>query len=62
METGGKEVLSLPCPDCGQSFASAIQMDPQTFEKIRLDSMLERCSSCGRASQFTKTNYYFRPG
>jgi hypothetical protein len=37
-------------------------MDPQTFEKIRLDSMLERCSSCGHASQFTKTAYNFLPG
>ncbi len=62
METSGKEVLSLTCPHCGQPFASAIQMDPRTFETIRLDSMLERCSLCGNASQFTKTDYYFLPG
>ncbi|TMK36972.1 MAG: hypothetical protein E6G58_03105 [Actinobacteria bacterium] len=54
------DVLSLECPHCGETFPSAIPMDPPTFATIRLESMLERCSACGHASRFSKHDYRFR--
>ena len=57
-----KKVLSLICPRCGASFASALQMDPATFEKIRMDTLLEHCPSCGHAANFSKPDYRFLPG
>ena len=53
------EVLTLVCPHCGNSFASAMQMDPATFAAIQLESMLETCAACGLASRFQKNDYGF---
>jgi hypothetical protein len=53
-------VLTLVCPRCGRSFPSAMQMDPPTFERMRLESMIERCSVCAHAFRFTKDDYRFR--
>jgi len=55
-------VLTLVCPRCGSSFPSAIQMDPRTFEAMRLESMIERCSVCAHAFRFTKGDYFFIAG
>jgi len=52
-------VLSLGCPHCGETFASALRMDPRTFEAMRLESMIERCSICANASRFDKGDYFF---
>jgi hypothetical protein len=52
-------VLSLVCPHCGKSFPSLMQMDRRTFAAIRLGSVLEHCSACGRAARFTKDDYSF---
>ena len=57
MERG--EVLSLVCPRCAKPFPSAMQMDPATFDAIRLESMLECCSICGHAARFRKDDYAF---
>ena len=54
-----REILTLACPRCGESFPSAMQMDPTTFDVIRLESMLERCSACGHAARFRKDDYAF---
>lgn len=59
--TEEREVLSLVCPQCEESFPSAMQMDPATFEKIRMDRMLEHCTSCGHAAYFSKPEYRFLP-
>ena len=56
-----KDVLSLVCPQCGAPFSSTLQMDAATFEKIRMDTMLERCTSCGHAAYFSKPDYRFLP-
>jgi hypothetical protein len=54
------EVLTVTCPGCAQPFASAIQMDAETWIDIRMPSgMLERCPGCGRASRFAKGDYRF---
>ena len=36
-----------------------MQMDPETFERMRLSEMLEHCAECGFASKFTKADYHF---
>lgn len=54
------EILTLTCPRCGEPFASAMQMDLPTFDAIRLDPIIERCSACGHASRFAKSDYSFR--
>jgi hypothetical protein len=36
-----------------------MQMDPLTFDGIRLESMIERCSACGHAFRFEKDDYFF---
>jgi uncharacterized C2H2 Zn-finger protein len=57
-----KSELALRCPQCGKSFASTIQMDPDRWELIGLDDgMVERCTRCGRSSRFPKSSYFFRP-
>jgi hypothetical protein len=38
-----------------------MQMDRATFEKIRIDSVLERCPNCHHAARFQKADYSFRP-
>jgi hypothetical protein len=54
-------VLSAMCPHCERWFASAIQMDRETWERIRMNSgLIERCFHCGRASRFSKGDYSFR--
>jgi uncharacterized Zn-finger protein len=59
--SGSKPVLTLVCPYCGRTFPSAIQMDPKTWEGIRMnDGMLERCPHCNRSSRFAKGDYLFR--
>ena len=55
-----EEVLTLVCPHCAGIFVSAMQIDPAAFEKIRVESMLERCPKCGHASWFEKADYSFR--
>jgi hypothetical protein len=55
-------VLSLVCPHCGKSFPSMMQMDRRTFAAIRLGSVLEHCSACGKAARFTKDDYGFVTG
>ena len=59
--TSDDHVLSVTCPACGASFASSIQVDRETFDKMRLDDVLERCSACHEASRFDKSAYSFRP-
>lgn len=54
------DVLTLVCPNCGETFPSMIQMDRPTFAKIRLESVLEHCSACGIAVRFRKDAYSFR--
>ena len=60
VETNDGGLPSLVCPGCGATFASAMQMDQETFEKIRVENILERCSECGQASRFSKPDYTFR--
>jgi hypothetical protein len=52
--------LSLTCPKCGSVFASAMQMDPETFGGIFLANMLECCKKCATVSRFSKSDYLFR--
>ena len=52
-------ILTLTCPRCGEGFPSATQMDPLTFDAIRLESMIERCSACAHAFLFEKDDYFF---
>jgi hypothetical protein len=55
--------LGATCPDCGEWFASAMQMDPETWAKIQVSNgMMERCSHCQTASRFNKDDYTFRAG
>jgi len=37
-------------------------MDPRTFEAMRLESMIERCSVCAHAFRFMKGDYFFVAG
>jgi hypothetical protein len=60
MDTIARPVLSLVCPGCGRAFPSAMQMDPRTFEGIRISNLLECCPKCSRVSRFSKTDYLFR--
>ena len=63
MNTIARPVLSLVCPGCGGAFPSAMQMDPRTFEGIRVTNLFERCPTCSRVSRFNKPDYLFRaPG
>jgi uncharacterized C2H2 Zn-finger protein len=63
MESTTRPLLTLVCPACGTTFPSAMQMDPRTFEEIRVTNLFERCPKCGRVSRFNKADYLFRaPG
>ena len=63
METTTRPLLTLVCPACGATFPSAMQMDPRTFEGIRIANLFERCPKCSRVSRFNKPDYLFRaPG
>jgi hypothetical protein len=55
------DVLTLVCPHCGESFPSMMQMDRPTFATIRLESVLEHCSACGKAARFRRGDYFFVP-
>jgi len=37
-----------------------MQMDPKTFEGIRISSLFECCPKCSRVSRFSKSDYLFR--
>ena len=52
-------LLCLTCVKCGMIFMSAMQMDPWTWEMIRLGQMRERCTSCGHIGLYRKADYYF---
>jgi hypothetical protein len=53
--------LMALCPNCEQWFASAIQMDAETWEGIRMATgLMERCPHCGTATRSEKTEYQFR--
>jgi hypothetical protein len=55
------EQLMVLCPNCDRWFASAIQMDPETWNQIRMQSgLIERCAHCGQATRFAKSEYRFR--
>jgi hypothetical protein len=54
--------LSLTCPSCGRRFASALQMDRETFERIKLEGQRDRCPFCGTSSWFEKGDYMFTTG
>ncbi len=55
------ELLMVLCPNCDQWFASAIQMDAETWEGIRMATgLMERCAHCGAATRFAKGEYQFR--
>lgn len=60
METTAPPLLTLVCPACGTAFPSAMQMDPKTFEGIRISDLFERCLKCSRVSRFNKADYLFR--
>jgi transcription elongation factor Elf1 len=51
--------LSLTCPQCGAEFASAIQMDAETWAKIKVEGNIERCASCGFSKRYQKSDYFF---
>jgi hypothetical protein len=60
MERIDRPLLTLVCPGCGVAFPSARQMEPRTFEAIRLSNLLECCPKCSRVSRFNKPDYLFR--
>jgi hypothetical protein len=40
-----------------------MQVNPRTFEGIRVTNLFERCPKCSRVSRFNKQDYLFRaPG
>jgi hypothetical protein len=53
--------LTLVCPHCGEAFPSMMQMDRATFATIRLKSVLEHCSACGKAARFERGDYFYVP-
>jgi hypothetical protein len=60
MDRISRPVLSLVRPGCGGAFPSAMQMEPRTFEGIRISNLLECCPKCSRVSRFSKADYLFR--
>ena len=60
MELAKELRLSVICPRCGIAFESAMQMDPKTFERIRLAKQLECCPACKHVGRFQKPDYLFR--
>jgi hypothetical protein len=63
VRTGGEveraPVLSVTCPKCFLTFASEIQTDPSTWERIDVVGIVERCRSCSAVSMFEKSAYRF---
>ncbi len=57
MEPGA--ILTLTFPRCGEGFPSAMQMNPLTFDAIRLESMIERCSVSAHAFGSRRVDYFF---
>jgi hypothetical protein len=56
-----RSVLTLACPACGESFESALAMEPSALLRLRVRSVIERCPSCREASRFRKDDYFFAP-
>jgi hypothetical protein len=54
-----ERILSLTCPNCGAEFASAMQIDAETWAKIRVENNIERCSVCGFSRRYQKGEYFF---
>ena len=55
------EQLMVLCPNCDRWFASAIQMDAETWASIRMPSgLMERCAHCGYSTRYAKVEYEFR--
>jgi hypothetical protein len=53
-------VLTVMCPKCREHFASALQVDPDTWSGMSLHKgMVERCSHCRVPSMFMKRDYYY---
>lgn len=52
-------MLSVTCPKCFLTFASEIQTDPSTWERIDVVGIVERCRSCSAVSMFEKSAYRF---
>ena len=60
VETSDMELeLRLTCKTCGRSFTSALQMEPKTFENIRITNQLECCRSCSQVRTYGRDDYYF---
>ena len=60
MEATGTPVLTANCPKCREPFASALQIDPDTWMTMSFHKgMVERCDHCRHASMFMKRDYYF---
>jgi hypothetical protein len=51
--------IRLRCPQCGTEFQSAIQMDRETWIKIRVEDNIERCRGCGFSKRYQKADYFF---
>ena len=51
--------LFLTCVACGRRFHSALQMDPRTFEKIRIQYNVECCRVCTNTHRYQRPDYYF---
>jgi hypothetical protein len=52
-------VLLVTCPNCSHTFASLIQADPETWEEIDVEGIVERCTDCSAATMFEKSDYRF---
>ena len=53
-------LLMARCPECREPFASALQMDPDTWSGMSIHrGLVERCPHCHASSMFMKRDYYF---
>jgi hypothetical protein len=52
-------VLSLTCRTCGQCFASALQIDDDLFQKLRIVDHIECCHLCASVHRYQKSDYFF---
>jgi RNase P subunit RPR2 len=52
-------LLTLTCPRCHSVFPSSIQVDPDTFEHLTLNRMLEKCQECGSVCRYEKRDCHF---
>jgi hypothetical protein len=51
--------LSLTCQVCGRRFTAALQIDRETFERIRIPDQFECCRFCTQARRYSRDDYYF---